>query len=459
MKYRVLLQFCLIIYVLSWQLTLAAAYPDYENIYVNDWANLLDEGAKARITQDLKSLRSETGVEITLVTIGRMSDYAGTKRTIEGFALELFNQWGVGDASKNDGVLVLVSHYDRKMRIATGRAYDDTRKNREAKRIIDESFIPSFKRDNYQQGILNGMARVISAFDPTNIPNEHTSLPVGFMDSESALDKQVNNDVPKASNKFMNSRYLVFIVIFAGIVMLNLFNTTFSSKFSNKSVTAEHYTQGNYAIDKQPKNFKPKFPNEKKVDIRIYLGFFLLGLIALLFVAAFIGFVYVKPAFLALLAGLGFNYGLAEFKMRKRNKPKTCPRCSNLMDRLSERLDDKYLQLPERVEESLKSVDYDVWICDDCQRTKKLRYPYWQSKVAKCKQCEFITLEIDINTLKTATTSREGLEEVIEDCKYCDYHHEYEQVIPQKVESSDSSSSSSSFGGGSSSGGGASGSW
>ena len=433
------------------QVTLNADYPSYENIYVNDWANLLDAQAESKITQKLKALKTDTQVEITLVTIGSMSDYANTKQSIESFALELFNQWGVGDAEKNNGVLVLVSRFDREMRIATGSGYDSTNKNSVAKSIIDNYFIPNFKQDNYQKGILAGMSRVVQEFNP------NSSAAIGF---RSSAKQSVNNTTFNAWHELKNSQFLIFLIIAGGIVLLNLFKSLAGRLFAGNLKSESYYIRPNYTIDAQPKHFKQVFPNEKKVYLKRYLIGLSVGLIALLFVAAFIGFNFVRVGFFALVSGLGISYAIESLLVHKRNKPKACPKCSYMMDRLSEVKDDKHLQLPERVEESLKAIDYDVWLCGNCQRTKKLPFPYWQSSIQNCKQCEYKTLEINVNTLVTATTSREGLEVVIEDCKYCDFHHEYERVIPMIPDDDDDyGGGGGSFGGGSSSGGGASGSW
>jgi len=210
--------------------------------------------------------------------------------------------------------------------------------------------------------------------------------------------------------------------------------------WNKHEIPLNHYSsKANYLVDKQPAKFKQKFKNKKTMEASGYIGGYIVWLIIVSFMATFFGFSFwlTAVAFVTVLMTTG--YFVSRVLLNRRNEPKACPRCRHLMRRLSESKDDKHLQLPERVEESLKAVDYDVWLCDECHRTKKLRYPYWQS---------------------STTDSREGLEEVIEDCKYCDFHNEYENVISKIVESdSDSSSSGGSFGGGSSSGGGASGSW
>jgi uncharacterized protein len=76
----------------------------------------------------------------------------------------LFNQWGIGSPQRNDGILVLVAVKDRDMRIELGkgfpRAADGT-----AKSIIDNTMLPQFRNNNYNNGIELGVNRVIDRLD------------------------------------------------------------------------------------------------------------------------------------------------------------------------------------------------------------------------------------------------------------------------------------------------------
>ncbi len=137
----------------------AQTYPDYDEVYVNDFGNLLTIGQESSIRDQLKVLRNETGIEFTVVTIGLMSDY-GYVGAIEPFATGLFNYWGVGNAARNDGVMMLVSRYDREMRIEVGSGYGNA-KDAPMKRIIDKTIIPYFRQDDYGVGIEKGVAAVI----------------------------------------------------------------------------------------------------------------------------------------------------------------------------------------------------------------------------------------------------------------------------------------------------------
>lgn len=137
----------------------AADYPDYNEIYVNDFAGLLSEQEADGIRSKLKELRAQHGIEFTVVTIHQMWDYGHTGE-IEPFATGLFNAWGVGDAERNDGIMMLVARDDRKMRIEVGSGYGDS-KNAPMQRIIDEEILPEFRQDRYAEGIRRGTDAVI----------------------------------------------------------------------------------------------------------------------------------------------------------------------------------------------------------------------------------------------------------------------------------------------------------
>ena len=115
--------------------SMAQSYPDYENTYVNDYADLLGGSQESNLISRLGTLRNDYGIEFTVITINQMSDF-GHSGAIEPFATGLFNHWGVGDAEKNDGVMMLIARYDRTLRIEVGSGYG-TSKNQPMQAIID----------------------------------------------------------------------------------------------------------------------------------------------------------------------------------------------------------------------------------------------------------------------------------------------------------------------------------
>jgi len=139
------------------------------------------------------------------------------------------------------------------------------------------------------------------------------------------------------------------------------------------------------------------------------------------------------------------------------------------MTRLDERADDAYLDKGQITEENIGSVDYDVWLCGNCQNREVIPYKNWLRRYGRCPKCSYRTVSHSSTVVYAATYSSTGLRRNRAYCNHCRHEEVTESVIPMKVESDNSSSSSwssssssssgSSFGGGSSSGGGASGKW
>lgn len=137
----------------------AQTFPTAEHLTINDYADLLSPDVEVELDFRLKELSSETGVEMTVLTLDRLSDWSEALE-MEPYATALFNHWGIGDALRNDGVLVLVLHEDRQMRIELGAAYGRDWDNI-ASSIVQEWFLPHFRNDDYETGITTGSEEII----------------------------------------------------------------------------------------------------------------------------------------------------------------------------------------------------------------------------------------------------------------------------------------------------------
>ena len=136
------------------------AWPLYDSTYVNDYAKLLPEDVEGRVVAALTALRNDTGVEATVLTLPTRGGFTPAP-SIEAFATGLFNHWGIGDAGRNDGILIMVLREDREMRIELGSGYPRAF-DREAQDIIDDVFLPAFRDEAYARGIEAGTRAVIA---------------------------------------------------------------------------------------------------------------------------------------------------------------------------------------------------------------------------------------------------------------------------------------------------------
>lgn len=180
----------------------AQDYPAYTNVYINDFGQLLTDQEETEIRRELIDLFDRTGIEAVVVTMATMKAY-GHQGQIEPFATGLFNHWGVGNAERNDGVMVLVAKDDRKMRIELGAGYDRPM-DRKMQQIIDQHMLPSFRKGLFGAGIQDGVDELIGVL------RAKVGQPVGFMERV----------VDKASRGTWAVKTLVFSLL-AGAVVLS----------------------------------------------------------------------------------------------------------------------------------------------------------------------------------------------------------------------------------------------
>ncbi|PSN11187.1 hypothetical protein C7293_25235 [filamentous cyanobacterium CCT1] len=332
-----------------------AAYPAFADAYVNDYGQVLSASEKSQVRAQLEQFRDRTGVQAVLLTVNSIYDYGTGDAAIEPFATNLFNTWGIGNAARDDGILLLVAPGDRKVRIELGSGYDRSY-DRVAQAIIDDAILPQFRQGNIARGTAIGVNEIVENFDPSNPPAVNPLLTY----------------VPPAVADWVSPELAIGGGLAAG--------------------------------------------------------------------------------------GVGAVSGLFALGHWKRHHKRTCPQCQVEMERLDEQADDRYLSPGQRTEESIKSVDYDVWLCGSCGHHEVFDYSSFGSGYQKCPGCRHKTMKVSTCTLVSPTYHSTGTAEVSEACQFCDRTHHYTRILP-RVDPPSSSSSSSSGGGGSSSGGGASGSW
>ena len=129
-------------------------YPDYTG-YVNDFAGMLDSSTVSRITDIISEVNNKTSAEIAVVTVDNLQGIS-----IEEYAVKLFEKWGIGKKDKDNGVLLLISKEDRKLRIEVGYGLEGALTDLESGRIINNIIVPEFKAGDYDTGVYNGVIAI-----------------------------------------------------------------------------------------------------------------------------------------------------------------------------------------------------------------------------------------------------------------------------------------------------------
>lgn len=154
-KIKIIIPLCVLL-IIAFASKVMAVVSQTNEFYVNDYAGILTQEVEDYIMQTNIELEQKTGAQIVVVTVKSLDG-----QTIEEYATELFRQFGIGDAKKNNGVLLLCSTGDRMFRIEVGYGLEGTLTDGKTGNIQDEYIIPYLRNDNYNEGIKNGFSAVL----------------------------------------------------------------------------------------------------------------------------------------------------------------------------------------------------------------------------------------------------------------------------------------------------------
>ncbi|MEK1829840.1 TPM domain-containing protein [Priestia megaterium] len=110
---KFLASFALLLSLLCNMVSVAFAAPDIPNpvgdIYVQDFAHLLNDQEKAEINQMGRKLDGETKAQVAILTVNSLDD-----ADVEEYANEAFRKYKLGDKKLNNGVLILLAKKNEK---------------------------------------------------------------------------------------------------------------------------------------------------------------------------------------------------------------------------------------------------------------------------------------------------------------------------------------------------------
>lgn len=388
---------------------------------VHDFAGILPQDRASQLDQLARDVQRETTAQLAIVTVESLEGM-----TVDDYANELFNRWGIGDRDRNNGVLILVAPRERRYRIEVGTGLEPLLTDALCGAIGADAMAPEFRRGDYAAGIERGARAVADVLrgDPQAARGVVGTAP---------------RDRRAARQRAWRSAGAAAV---AGIVL------------------------GLLAVGAKVRR-----------GLSTWLFAVAAAAAALLLGLAVLAALAVPPAqgawFGVAGAGAASAAGLAAlWRMYRRYGPHPCPKCGTRLELLCETSDDEKLSEVQRLEEKIGSVDYDVWFCHACLIADTERYINWFSSFQDCPSCRHRTFKEEAQrVVRPASTVASGLAIVDGRCISCLHDRQRSVILPRIVASTSGSGSSlgggggfgggggGGFGGGSSGGGGASGGW
>jgi uncharacterized protein len=170
--------------------------------YILDQANKLTEDQKTNLNKKIDGINKNTKNEFGVLIIQSMDG-----DNIEDVAQNTFRAWGVGKAGLNNGVLLVISVGDRKMRLQTGKGVEGDLPDLRAKDILDENLKPFLKKGDYYGGIDSTISAASSFLESrANAPVETVSNTSGATSKNSGVEWLI---------------VLLFLGIFGGVGLIS----------------------------------------------------------------------------------------------------------------------------------------------------------------------------------------------------------------------------------------------
>lgn len=332
----------------------AVAVKDVENVYVKDstryvtdMAGMLSPQAIRQADALMADIKHKTGAEPVIVIVDNLDG-----EDPDDYATELFELWAPGRKSTDDGVLMLISKEDRKFVIRTGYGVEGVLPDYLCWEILNQEMAPLFKQGKYEEGILKGAEAMHAA-----LTNEEAR--------QELIDRyEQQSGRPDAGGNMLMSLLWIALTIL-GCLLLYYFYLLYKTRGKE---TAEAY-----------------HPFEQ----------------------SFLPVAVATAGTLGIAAPALLLWWLTMKQIR--NKKHVCSNCGTVMKKLDEATDNLYLTPAQDAEERLKSVDYDVWLCPNCNQTDIIPFINKRTNYQQCPVCGARAMAlVSDKVLRHPTTTREG---------------------------------------------------
>ena len=220
--------------VFSSTITVSASYfkkdkipiPEVKkDVYVYDEDNIIEDNIESKINTLLIQLEQKTTAEIVVITVDSL-----LSKEIEDYSYELANTLGIGKAEEDNGVLLLISRSDTKVRLEIGKGLEGCLNDSKCGRILDNYFVPYRDNNEYSEATYKTIEAIVSV-----VAQEYEII-IEDIDSSIATELEEQENASRITTFITVIVILVIIAIvifcdnfFWGGVLLNFVSDVASS--------------------------------------------------------------------------------------------------------------------------------------------------------------------------------------------------------------------------------------
>lgn len=456
-----------------------------------DMADLITPATEAQINQIITALEAQNGAELAVVTVST-SEPADSPKEL---ATALFNEWGIGKAGQDNGVLLLVSEGDRRVEIETGYGVEAILPDAKVGRIITGTITPRFWVGDFDGGILAGTQALVSELNPEappveaqpaetqRVPMPHPPIPVYVLfvtalgltwasiacwrffaiasrpfllnpsDQVRRRRGQVwEKDFVDAEQSPVDTRLHYWVIwiglsgVWFGLVYLLFWAIALAQNTQWINGETSFWLALSCPLVCVGLLWLKRLLPQK--DIGRALGWAsLTGIASGFLVSQHWLLVSVRlaiaAALVAIVCGLFLAAELVEVvkrhgKRRAKHRPFRCTRCQTPLEELDSAALQLHLSQPQQVAQTLDSLTCEGWCCQQCQPHLPsppihLRlYANKRDDIEMCSVCQELTVKVHpMQVIQQATWHRAGRGVIVQECQCCQAQKNIENFIPR----------------------------
>lgn len=213
-----------------------------ELLYVTDNANVLSTDVENYIVEQNEILYENTGAQIAVLTVNFLPEGYDS----ETYSYAVFDEWGIGSAEKNNGILILLVPGDGKFWITQGSGLIDSLTTGTIDNIINNYLVEDFDAGKYDQALKNTFNAILDEMDSIygssatqpqqpqgSVPNNNTNA--NNSNNNHSSNNNYNNNYDRdffdeSDNNFFSDVIMPFIVF----IIILLFTLRYTGLFGRR---------------------------------------------------------------------------------------------------------------------------------------------------------------------------------------------------------------------------------
>lgn len=188
----------------------ALSFPELSGRVVDE-VGLLSRERQVMLSQKLEAIETNSSAQVVVAIVKTLQGY-----DIAEYGYRLGRHWGIGQKGADNGVILIVAPYEKKIRIEVGYGLEDRLTDAKAHQIINDVILPRFKDKDVFGGLDAGV------------------FEIAVVINSAAQIKSVKQDDNTGKHRSLNALYTVTAMIFVPLLFFVLWIT--KTLIQNKKV-------------------------------------------------------------------------------------------------------------------------------------------------------------------------------------------------------------------------------